>query len=86
MKAFRHRDLFPSTDHVIYSFRHAFEDRMLEAGIDFGMRCYLMGHKNPRPDYGSKGSLEFRQEKLLRIAHPYPMGLVKPSSAMAEPV
>lgn len=86
MKAFRHRDLFPSTDHVIYSFRHAFEDRMLEAGIDFGMRCYLMGHKNPRPDYGSKGSLEFRQEQLLRIAHPYPMGLVKPSRAMAESV
>lgn len=78
LKAFRHRDLFPSTDHVIYSFRHAFEDRMLEAGIDFGMRCYLMGHKNPRPDYGTKGSLEFRQELLLKIAHPYPADLIKP--------
>lgn len=85
MKAFRHRNLFPTTDHVIYSFRHAFEDRMLEAGIDFGMRCYLMGHKNPRPDYGSKGSLEFRQELLMKIAHSYPMGLIKPSSAMVEP-
>ena len=58
---------------------------MLEAGIDFGMRCYLMGHKNPRPDYGSKGSLKFRQELLMKIAHPYPIGLVKPSGAMVEP-
>lgn len=48
MKAFRQRDLFPTTDHVIYSFRHAFEDRMLEVGVDYGMRCYLMGHKNNR--------------------------------------
>ncbi len=38
MKAFRLRNLFPSTDHVIYSFHHAFEDRMLQAGIDHDMR------------------------------------------------
>ena len=30
MKAFRRRDLFPSEDHRIYSFRHAFEKRMQE--------------------------------------------------------
>ena len=45
MKAVRNRDLFPTPDHVIYSFRHAFEDRMLEAEIDYGLRCYLMGTK-----------------------------------------
>jgi hypothetical protein len=71
MKAFRKRSLLPTPEHVIYSFRHAFEDRMLEADIDFGMRCYLMGHKNPRPDYGKKGSLEYRRSLLLKIAHPY---------------
>lgn len=71
MKAFRNRDLFPSPEHVIYSFRHAFEDRMLEAEIDYGLRCYLMGHKNNRPDYGKKGSLEYRRDQLLKIAHPY---------------
>ena len=71
MKAFRNRDLFPTPDHVIYSFRHAFEDRMLEAEIDYGLRCYLMGHKNNRPDYGMKGSLEYRRDQLLKIAHPF---------------
>jgi len=77
MKAFRKRDLLPTPEHVIYSFRHAFEDRMLEADIDFGMRCYLMGHKNPRPDYGKKGSIEYRRNLLLKIAHPYNDGLFK---------
>lgn len=71
MKAFRSRELFPTTEHVIYSFRHAFEDRMLEAEIDYGMRCYLMGHKNNRPDYGKMGSLEYRRDQLLKIAHPF---------------
>ncbi len=34
MKAFRTRQLFPTENHRIYSFRHSFEKRMLEAGID----------------------------------------------------
>lgn len=76
MKAFRQRDLFPTPDHVIYSFRHAFEDRMLEVGVDYGMRCYLMGHKNTRPDYGKKGSLEYRRDLLLKFAHPYKEGII----------
>jgi len=42
-KAFRSRNLFPSSNHKIYSFRHSMEKRMLEAGIDYGLRCTLMG-------------------------------------------
>jgi len=76
MKAFRQRELFPTTNHVIYSFRHSFEDRMLEANIDHDMRYYLMGHKNARPAYGQMGSMEFRREQLLKIAHPFPAGVV----------
>ncbi len=75
MKAFRQRELFPSTDHVIYSFRHAFEKRMLEAGLDYGLRCTLMGHKTDRPAYGDGGSMEYRRDELLKIAHPVPEGL-----------
>lgn len=71
MKAFKQRDLLPSTDHVIYSLRHSFEDRMLEGGLDYGLRCALMGHKNNRPEYGQGGSLAYRLEQLQRIAHPY---------------
>jgi len=43
---------------------------MLEAGLDFGLRCTLMGHRNPRPEYGDGGSLAYRREELLKIAHP----------------
>ncbi|MEQ3629595.1 MAG: hypothetical protein ABNH49_13135 [Hyphomonas sp.] len=68
--AFRRRGLFPTEKHVIYSFRHSFEDRMKEAHIDFELRTLLMGHSNERPDYGTGGSLEYRRDELLKIAHP----------------
>lgn len=69
-KAFKARGLFPSEQHRIYSFRHSFENRMLEAGLDFGLRCTLMGHRNPRPEYGDGGSLAYRRDELLKIVHP----------------
>ncbi|MGC6500827.1 MAG: tyrosine-type recombinase/integrase [Henriciella sp.] len=75
MKSFRQRMLFPTTDHVIYSFRHAFEKRMLEAGLDYGLRCTLMGHKTDRPAYGDGGSMAYRRDELMKIAHPVPDGL-----------
>lgn len=71
MKAFKGRKLFPTKDHVIYSFRHSFEKRMQEANIDYGLRCLLMGHKNDRPSYGDGGSMEYRRNELLKIVHPY---------------
>ena len=70
--AFRRRGLFPTKTHVIYSFRHAFEKRMQEANIDYGLRCLLMGHKHDRPKYGDGGSLAYRRQELLKIAHPVP--------------
>jgi len=74
MKSFRSRGLLPTPNHKIYSFRHAFEKRMLEAGLDYGLRCTLMGHKDSRPRYGDGGSLEFRRNELLKIVHPVPKG------------
>jgi len=44
---------------------------MLEAGLDYGLRCRLMGHALSRPDYGGGGSMRYRQKELLKIAHPY---------------
>jgi integrase len=70
LKAFKARGLLPSNQHRIYSFRHSFENRMLEAGLDFGLRCTLMGHRNPRPEYGDGGSLVYRRDELLKISHP----------------
>ncbi|WP_298307307.1 DUF6538 domain-containing protein [uncultured Erythrobacter sp.] len=75
LKAFRVRYLFPTKAHVIYSFRHSFEKRMLEAGLDYGLRCTLMGHRNNRPSYGDGGSLAYRRDELMKIAHPVPDGL-----------
>lgn len=75
MKAFTVRRLFPTPKHKIYSFRHSFEKRMLEAGIDHDLRLTLMGHSNKRPAYGDGGSLSFRRNELLKIAHPVPDGL-----------
>lgn len=71
MKAFRKRNLLPTKDHVINSFRHAFEKRMQEADIDYALRCTLMGHKNTRPAYGDGGSMKYRRDELLKIVHPY---------------
>ena len=50
---------------------------MLDAGLDFGLRCTLMGHRNPRPEYGDGGSLAYRQDELLKIAHPVNGALLK---------
>lgn len=76
MKAFKVRRLFPTPNHKIYSFRHSFEKRMLEAGIDHDLRLTLMGHTNKRPAYGDGGSLAFRRDELMKIVHPYPDGVV----------
>ena len=67
MQSFRRRGLFPTEDHRIYSIRHTFEKRMLEAGLDYGLRCTLMGHHCDRPEYGDGGSLEFRRDELKKI-------------------
>lgn len=75
VKAFRVRGLFPTAGHRIYSIRHTFEKRMLEAGLDYGLRCTLMGHHNNRPEYGDGGSLDFRQQELSKITYDVPIGM-----------
>ncbi|MEO9963870.1 MAG: hypothetical protein ABJF07_26585, partial [Nisaea sp.] len=63
-KFLRKHRLFPTPKHTAYSFRHAFEDRMKVAGIDFELRCILMGHSMDRPEYGQGGSLEWQRDEL----------------------
>ena len=70
MDGLRVRGLQVTPDHRLYSLRHSFEKRMLEAGLDYGLRCLLMGHKNSRPNYGDGGSMTYRRDELLKIAHP----------------
>lgn len=70
-KFMRENGLFPSVDHKVYSFRHAFEDRMKVAGLDTELRMILMGHANDRPSYGQGGSMEWRRVEMLKIALPF---------------
>ena len=84
-KAFKSRGLLPSSNHRIYSFRHSFEKRMLEAGLDYGLRCTLMGHRNPRPEYGDGGSLKYRRDELMKITHPVSSELLSAYPFIAKP-
>ncbi len=70
--AYTRRKLFETPDHVFYSYRHSFEDRMKEAGIDLELRMLILGHDNKRPEYGTGGSMEYRLKELRKITHPYP--------------
>jgi len=72
--AFTRRKLFETDDHVCYSFRHSMEDRMKEADLDYEFRMLILGHENKRPEYGTGGSMEYRQKQLLKIVHPTPDG------------
>jgi len=75
-KYLRENKLFPTPRHTLYSFRHSFEDRMKDAGIEDELRRLLMGHTVDRPKYGSGGSLEWRQAELKKIALPFDPAIV----------
>lgn len=56
-KYLRENDLFETPKHSFYSLRHAFEDRMLAAGIDDRIRRDVFGHRLNRERYGKGASL-----------------------------
>ncbi|MDO9581848.1 MAG: tyrosine-type recombinase/integrase [Desulfomicrobium sp.] len=67
-KFMRENGLMESDDHTLYSLRHAFEDRMLAAGIDDRIRRDLFGHRLTRERYGDGGTLEQKQSLLQATA------------------
>ncbi|WP_421912768.1 tyrosine-type recombinase/integrase [Mesorhizobium sp.] len=75
-KFLRSNGLFPTRGHTVYSFRHSFEDRMKEGGIEDELRRILMGHTVDRPKYGSGGGLEWRRQLLMRIVLPFDPSIV----------
>lgn len=75
-KHFKAKGLFPTKDHVIYSLRHSFEDRMKEGRIDPEIRKFIFGHSINREEYGEGASLKFLQGELQRIALPFSIKLV----------
>ena len=55
-------------EHTLYSLRHAFEDRMLAAGIDDRIRRELFGHRQTRERYGQRASLDHLADVVRSIA------------------
>lgn len=67
MKYLRTKKLLPTKNHRVYSLRHSYEKRMLEAGFDDEFRRRTLGHDTDRPDYGDGGSLEWRRDRMAGI-------------------
>lgn len=67
-KFLRENGLLETEAHSLYSLRHSFEDRMLDAGIDDRIRRDLFGHRLDRERYGKGASLEQARDLLLPIA------------------
>jgi integrase len=67
-KFLRSNALMETPRHTIYSLRHAFEDRMLDARIDERIRRDLMGHALGRERYGLGASLAHAAELLAPIS------------------
>jgi integrase len=64
----RENKLMETKDHVLYSLRHSFEDRLLAAGVDERIRRDLMGHSLGRERYGAGASLEQALGMVQRVA------------------
>ncbi|WP_366246928.1 site-specific integrase [Devosia sp. 67-54] len=79
----RQNKLRPTPRHVLYSFRHSFQDRILAAGAPDRLQTDLMGHEFDRPDYGAGASLKQKRDLLNKIKFPWPLGDVK--AANEEP-
>jgi integrase len=60
--------LLETDQHVMYSLRHSFEDRMIAAEVDERHRADLFGHKHGRPRYGEGATLEHKQRIIQSFA------------------
>jgi integrase len=67
-KFLRSNGLLQSSDHTVYSLRHAFEDRLLDAGVDERIRRDFMGHRLSREEYGKGASPKKALECIQLIA------------------
>lgn len=76
MKHLRARKLLPTPAHRVYSIRHSFEKRMLEAGLDYEFRKYMLGHSIDREKYGDTGSMAWRLEQIKKIEFPFDPAIV----------
>ncbi|MCU0908885.1 MAG: integrase [Rhodobacteraceae bacterium] len=67
-KFLRENRLLETPGHSLYSLRHSFEDRMLEAEVDERIRRDLFGHALNRERHGKGASLEHKARVIEAIA------------------
>ena len=67
-KFLRENNLLQTSSHTLYGLRHAFEDRMLAAGIDERIRRDLFGHRLNRERYGKGATLEHLHQCVQSVA------------------
>lgn len=67
-KFLRENGLAETPEHTMYGLRHAFEDRMLAAGVDDRIRRDLFGHRLDRERYGKGATLEHLQRVVQAIS------------------
>lgn len=67
-KFLRVNGLAESSDHTLYSLRHSFEDRLLDASVDERIRRDLMGHALNRERYGKGANIEHLHRIVGAIA------------------
>ncbi|MEP1332299.1 MAG: tyrosine-type recombinase/integrase [Lentilitoribacter sp.] len=67
----RENGLLETDQHSLYCIRHSFERRMKEKGVDFELRCRLMGHGIDRPKYGYDDDLTIPHRVLSEMALPF---------------
>lgn len=67
-KFLRKNGLMETDQHSLYSLRHAFEDRMLAAGVDDRIRRDLFGHRLNRERYGTGATLKHLHKVVQSIA------------------
>jgi len=77
MSWLKRNKLMPTKNHRVYSLRHSYEKRMLEAGYDDEFRRRILGHDTDRPEYGDGGSLEWRAQRMEAIAIPFDEAILK---------
>lgn len=67
-KFLKENKLMETPKHSMYGLRHAFEDRLLDAGVDERIRRDFMGHQLSREQYGKGASPEKALECIKLIA------------------
>lgn len=67
---FKRNNILPSKQTSLYSLRHSFSDRLIEAEVPEKMQKYLMGHALGSVSYGFGPELEKRKKWLEKAALP----------------